>query len=85
MLIGIVNRFERNIVLNNGATDEKGQAAIVIRGHHHDLVFRQNMIGHEKPTHQGHAGILISRNAAGFQSVDNEFEHVETDVARQKE
>jgi hypothetical protein len=79
------NRFERNIVLNNGPSDKKEEAAVVIRGHHHDLVFRQNTIGHEKPTDKQHVGILVSRHATGFQSADNKFRHVETDVARQKE
>ena len=78
------NRFERNIVLNNGATDKNEQAAIVIRGHHHDLVFCQNTIGHEKPTNERHAGILVSRRATGFQSADNQFRHVETDIAGQE-
>ena len=79
------NRFERNIVLNNGPSDKKDKAAVVIRGHHHDLVFRQNTIGHEKPTDKQHVGILVSRDATGFRSVDNQFRHVETDVARRKD
>lgn len=52
------------------------KAAVVIRGHHHDLVFRQNTIGHEKPADEWHAGILVSRHATGFQSADNQFRHV---------
>ena len=79
------NRFERNIVLNNDATGKNDRAAILIRGHHHDLVFRQNTIGHEEPAEDGHTGIFVSRHAKGFQAADNQFRHVETDFARQKE
>ena len=79
------NRFERNIVLNNGPGDRKEQAAIVIRGHHHNLVFRQNTIGHEKPGDNQHAGIIVSRHATGFQSADNQFQHVEAGVAWQED
>ena len=52
------NRFARNVVLNNGSSDEGERAAVVIRGHHHDLVFRQNTIGHEKPADERRFGIL---------------------------
>lgn len=82
------NRFEQNIVLDNGPRDgktESEQAAVVIRGHHNDLVFRQNTIGHEKPTDKQNIGILVSRHATGFQSADNQFQHVETDVVRQRD
>ena len=79
------NRFERNVVLNNGSSDEGERAAVGIRWHHHDLVFRQNTIGHEKPADERHAGILVSRHAKGFKAADNQFRHVETDFVRQKE
>ena len=79
------NRFERNIVLNNGPGDKKEKAAIVIRGHHHDVIFHQNTIGHEKPTDKLHAGILVSPHATGFQSTENQFRHVATDVISQKQ
>ena len=79
------NRFERNIVLDNGPGDEKQLAAIVIRGHHHELVFRQNTIGRKQATDKQQAGILVSRHAAGFQSTENQFRNVETNVAWQKD
>jgi hypothetical protein len=71
--------------LNNDSSDEGESAAVVIRGHHHDLVFRQNTIGHEEPAEDGHTGIYVSRHAKGFKAADNQFRHVETDFARQKE
>ncbi|SVA41071.1 uncharacterized protein METZ01_LOCUS93925 [marine metagenome] len=61
------------------------QAVDVFPGHHHDVIFHQNTIGHEKPTDKLHAGILVSPHATGFQSTENQFRHVKTDVARQKE
>jgi parallel beta-helix repeat protein len=79
------NRFERNAVLDNGprnGKNETDQAAVVIRGHHHDLVFRQNTIGSDKPTDKPYVGILVSREATGFQAAENQFRNVKTGVVQ---
>lgn len=79
------NRFERNVVLNNGSSDEGERAAVVIRGHHHDLVFRQNTIGHDSPTDERRFGILAGADSTGLQSSENTFQNVESEVLRQGE
>ena len=79
------NRFERNVVLNNGSSDEGERAAVVIRGHHHDLVFRQNTIGHDSSTDERRFGILASADSTGLHSSKNTFQNVESEVLRQGE
>jgi parallel beta-helix repeat protein len=69
------NVFEANRILDNGPAD-KGGACVVVRGHHHDLVFRGNTIGRTKPA-PGGVGILSGEHARGLQSVDNQFPNVE--------
>jgi parallel beta-helix repeat protein len=65
------NVFENNRILDNGPA-----GAVVVLGHHHDLVFRRNTLGRTQSPAAG-AGIVVSKNARGLQDVDNEFPHVE--------
>jgi parallel beta-helix repeat protein len=67
------NVFENNRILDNGPA---GGGAVVVHGHHHDLVFRRNTLGRTRPPAAG-AGILAGKHARGLQDVDNEFPHVE--------
>jgi parallel beta-helix repeat protein len=75
------NTFEGNRILDNG-TKEEGKAlraCVVIRGHHHDLVFRGNTIGYSQPTAAG-VGILASKDVKDLLASDNEFLNVTTQV-----
>jgi hypothetical protein len=58
---------------------DNGQAAVVIHGHHHDLVFRKNTIGSTTPGAAG-VGILPGKHARGLLATDNEFLNVKTAV-----
>ncbi|MGA2068243.1 MAG: right-handed parallel beta-helix repeat-containing protein [Thermoguttaceae bacterium] len=75
------NLFEDNRILDNWASAQgETKACIVIRGPHHDLVFRRNTLGNSKP---GPAviGILAGPQAAGLKSEDNRFLNVKTEIA----
>lgn len=72
------NLFEGNRILDNGRAGEGG-ASVVIRGHHHDLVFRKNTIGHSRPLSAG-VGILYGKHVRGLQNVDNQFSNVGTSI-----
>jgi parallel beta-helix repeat protein len=75
------NRFESNVILDNGAAiTDGGAAGIVIHGPHHDLVFQANTIGHSQPTSRPGAGIRVGREARGLKSEENLFPHVRTPV-----
>jgi parallel beta-helix repeat protein len=69
------NVFDGNRILDNDASG-KGGACVVIRGHHHGLVFRSNTIGRSKSAPAG-VGILSGEHARGLQNVDNQFPNVE--------
>jgi parallel beta-helix repeat protein len=69
------NVFEKNVFLDNGLSS-KDAACILIRGHHHDLVFRQNTIGVSSESGRGVAGILAGKEALRLQAQDNEFRGV---------
>jgi len=72
------NVFEDNQILDNGAA-AKGEAAyasIVIRGYHHELVFRRNTIGHSSSVPRPAAGLLVSKVALGLKSQENKFVNV---------
>jgi hypothetical protein len=68
------NVFEANRILDNGLATKEG-AAVIIRGHHHDLVFRNNVIGLSRPK-AGGVGILHSKHAPGLKAVDNQYPHL---------
>jgi hypothetical protein len=71
------NMFEGNRIVDNGA--EEAGACVVLRGHHHDVVFRKNTIGHSRPVSAG-VGIRAGKDVRGLQNVDNQFPNVETPV-----
>lgn len=79
------NIFENNRILDNGtaAEGDLAEAAIVIRGHHHDVVFRKNVIGYSK-SGAARSGILAGPHANGLRSEDNEFRNVQADVRQVK-
>ncbi|MCI0462800.1 MAG: sulfatase-like hydrolase/transferase, partial [Gemmataceae bacterium] len=79
------NVFENNRILDNGTRGQRGspQAAIVIQGHHHDLVFRGNQIGNTKPAATPTAGIQVSAVAQNLKAENNQFLHVNQEVASQ--
>jgi polygalacturonase len=76
------NVFEDNQLLDNGggAKGEAAYASIVIRGYHHELVFRRNTIGHSSPVPGLAAGLLVSKVAQGLQSQENKFLNVKKEV-----
>lgn len=81
------NTFERNVILDNGTSAEnKGTggratpAAVIIRGSHHDLVFRENTIGYSEPRTGTAIGILAGESARGLKAEGNRFQHVTTPV-----
>jgi hypothetical protein len=71
------NVFEKNIFLDNGISEKGDPAAcIVIRGHHHDLVFRQNTIGVSSDKGRVAAGIVAGKDVLRLETKDNEFRGV---------
>ena len=77
------NVFEDNRILNNG-TSGKAAACIEIRGTHHDLVFRRNTIGNEKPIASPTVGISADKSAGDVKSEQNRFLNLKTEVASAK-
>jgi parallel beta-helix repeat protein len=72
------NRFEGNTILDNGKAED-GQAAwapVVIRGVHHDLLFRDNTIGHSQPPPSAGPGIRVSEECRGLEAEQNTFRNV---------
>jgi polygalacturonase len=80
------NVFENNRILDNGAkaTGGSAQAAVVIQGHHHDLVFRGNTIGNTKPASAAAVGIRVSQSSQGLRTEHNQFQNVGRDVEAQQ-
>jgi parallel beta-helix repeat protein len=76
------NRFEKNVILDNGVS--KSGIAIVIRGEHHDLVFRENVIGYTKPRSGPSAGVRASEAARGLKADENDFRNVTTRIEVKK-
>ncbi len=74
------NVFEDNIILDNaaGTTDA---ACIEIHGHHYNLVFRRNTIGHSKaqPDRQG---VLIRGQAKKLQTDNNQWINIARNVVK---
>ncbi len=79
------NVFEDNRIVDN-CVSPKGEAKanIVIRGHHHDLVFRRNVIGNSSPGGAAAVGILSSQYARGLKAEDNRFLNVKTEIETAK-
>jgi hypothetical protein len=76
------NRFENNRILDNGNGAERAEqsAAIVIRGHHHDLVFHGNSIGNSNSNDKSTVGILANKNAVNLDAERNQFLNVATHI-----
>ncbi len=76
------NVFEANRIVDNGVSGQGdlGEAAVVIRGPHHDLVFRQNVIGRTTPGARGTIGILSNARASGLKSEKNQFLNVSKEI-----
>jgi parallel beta-helix repeat protein len=71
------NVFEKNVFLDNGLSEKGNPAAcIVIHGHHHDLVFRQNTIGVSSEQKRVAAGIAAGKDVLRLEAKDNEFRGV---------
>jgi parallel beta-helix repeat protein len=75
------NVFEDNRILDNG---RNAKGSIVIRGYHHDLVFRRNTIGFSSPPAQPIPGIYVSKVARNLKVEDNQFLHVKTEIETEK-
>ena len=73
------NVFENNHFLDNGVKGERGatRAAIVIHGHHHDLVFTGNTIGNTNAPGTPTVGFLVSKFANNTRTHDNKFLNVD--------
>jgi parallel beta-helix repeat protein len=76
------NRFEKNVILDNGPPGSG--AAVVIRGEHHDLVFRGNQIGYSRAPSGARVGIRTSKAAKGLKADRNDFRNVTTKIAVDK-
>jgi parallel beta-helix repeat protein len=79
------NVFEDNRIVDNGqaAKGSAARVAIVLRGHHQDVVFRRNTIGNSSPGAAA-TGILASPQATGLVVEGNEFVNVKAEVEREK-
>jgi parallel beta-helix repeat protein len=71
------NVFEFNRILDNGGERGSKSAAILIEGHHHDLVFRNNTIGNTGGDGKTAVGILKGDNAKNLDADGNEFVNIE--------
>ncbi|HVR75735.1 MAG TPA: right-handed parallel beta-helix repeat-containing protein [Planctomycetota bacterium] len=78
------NVFEQNEILDNGRTAEgkAAHASVVIRGHHHGLVFRKNTLGLSEPGGPGAAGILAGPDVKLLVTEGNILQHLETELKR---
>ncbi|MFL5241097.1 MAG: right-handed parallel beta-helix repeat-containing protein [Gemmataceae bacterium] len=75
------NVFEKNVFLDNGLPTKGNPAAcIVIQGHHHDLVFRNNIIGVTSEKVLAAVGIAAGKEALRLEANDNEFRGVKEAV-----
>jgi hypothetical protein len=75
------NVFESNRIIDNGVGNEGSKtAAIVIEGHHHDLVFRDNTIGNSQSTGKLAIGILTDKDVRNLDADGNHFLNVEKRV-----
>jgi len=80
------NVFENNLILDNGVS-RKGRparACVVIRGHHHDLIFRRNRIGNLKPAPAVGVAIFSGKNVKNLRAEDNQFPNIKTPVEVEK-
>jgi parallel beta-helix repeat protein len=75
------NTFEENRILDNASSKSGNgtQACIIISGHHHGLVFHDNIIGRSQ-SGSGVVGILCSQSAKDLQASQNEFRNVQAEI-----
>jgi parallel beta-helix repeat protein len=73
------NRFEKNLILDNGTT--QAGMGVAIHGEHHDLIFKQNVIGNSKPREGPSTGIQTTEAAKGLDAGANEFRNVKAKIA----
>jgi hypothetical protein len=75
------NVFENNRIVDNGAPAGSTPALpnVVIRGTHHDLVFRDNTIGYTRPAGV-EEGVRAGPGAKRLRVGDNRFENVKVPV-----
>jgi parallel beta-helix repeat protein len=80
------NRFENNRILDNGTknVDDSMRAAVVIKGHHHDLVFHDNTIGKTDSKGQPTVGFLIGEHARNLDAQRNQFLHVSESIENER-
>ena len=69
------NVFEANIILDN-SRNANNDAAIVILGHHHNLVFRGNTIGWSNNESAKSVAIRASQDAVGLDAGNNRLQGV---------
>jgi parallel beta-helix repeat protein len=74
------NVFENNRILDNGGERGSKSAAILIEGHHHDLVFRDNTIGNSQAEGKTAVGILAGDGARNLDADGNEFVNIEKKI-----
>ena len=74
----IEDRFEKNIILDNGGAGSR--IAIFIQGEHHDLVFRGNQIGYTKVRPGVRVGIRTSLSAKGLKADRNDYRNVTSKI-----
>jgi parallel beta-helix repeat protein len=74
------NVFEGNRILDNGGEPGSKSAAILIEGHHHDLVFRNNTIGNSQAGGKTAVGVVASDGAKNLKADKNEFVNIEKQI-----
>jgi hypothetical protein len=74
------NEFVDNRILDNGGERGSKSAAILIEGHHHDLVFRNNTIGNSQAGGKTAIGVVASEGAKNLKADKNEFVNVEKQI-----
>ena len=77
------NRFEKNLILDNGPA--QSGVGVAIHGSHHDLIFKANVIGYSKPHDGPSTGIQTTDAAKGLNAGANEFRNVKAKITVVKE
>ena len=69
------NRFEKNVIMDNGS-EGAARSPVVIHGIHHDLVFKDNRIGFTKSSKKPLPAIQTNSKSKRLDATQNEFENV---------
>ncbi len=72
------NRFEKNVILDNGPA--QSGVGVAIHGEHHELIFHDNVIGYSKAHARPSTGIQASESAKGLEAGENVFRNVATKI-----